>query len=119
MIRFLADENFDNHTLRGLIRRLPEIDIIRVQDVEIRQADDPTVLEWAAIENRIVLTHDVRTMTRYAYDRVKSGLRMPGVIEVPLELQNRNAISDLVLIAECGLPEDFEGQVYFLPLKSS
>lgn len=116
MIRFLADENFDNDTLRGLIRRRPNIDLVRVQDVGLRRADDPTCLEWAATENRIVLTHDVRTMTRYAFERVQHGLPMPGVIEVPKGLPHGLVIDELLLIADCGVPEDFEGQVLFIPL---
>ena len=78
MLRFLADENFDNRFLRALVRKDSDIDVIRVQDTEIYQADDPTVLEWAAREQRVLLTHDVSTMTRYAYDRTRSGLPMPG-----------------------------------------
>jgi predicted nuclease of predicted toxin-antitoxin system len=66
MLKLLADENFDNTILRGLLRRQPDIDIIRVQDTELYGANDPTVLAWAAQENRILLTHDVATITRYA-----------------------------------------------------
>jgi predicted nuclease of predicted toxin-antitoxin system len=47
-MKFLADENLDNTILRGLLRRRSEIDIVRVQDVGLSGADDPTVLEWAA-----------------------------------------------------------------------
>jgi hypothetical protein len=32
VLRWLADENFNNDILRALFRRRPEIDIIRVQD---------------------------------------------------------------------------------------
>jgi predicted nuclease of predicted toxin-antitoxin system len=63
MLRFAADENFNNNIIRGLLRRQPELDIVRVQDVGLRGADDPTVLEWAAQEGRILLTHDVATIT--------------------------------------------------------
>lgn len=31
-MRFLADENFNNNILRGLLRRKADLDIIRVQD---------------------------------------------------------------------------------------
>ena len=55
MLKLLADENFDNTILRGLLRRQPDIDIIRVQDTELYGANDPTVLAWAAQENRILL----------------------------------------------------------------
>ena len=65
-MKFLADENFDNTIVRGLMRRKADIDLIRVQDVGLSGEDDPIVLEWAAEEDRILLTHDVATITRYA-----------------------------------------------------
>jgi len=67
MLKFLADENFDNTIVRGLFRRNLKLDIVRVQDVGLSGKDEPTVLEWAAQEGRILLTHDVATITRYAY----------------------------------------------------
>ncbi|GEM_PF-1452527 len=82
MLPMLADENFNNDIIRGVRRRLAAVDIVRVQDVGLAGADDPTVLKWAAENDRIVLTHDVSTMTRFAYDRVREGKPMPGVIEV-------------------------------------
>ncbi|WP_347242249.1 DUF5615 family PIN-like protein [Nostoc sp. FACHB-892] len=59
MLKLLADENFDNTVVRGLFRRSPEIDIVRVQDIGLSNKDDPTILDWAAQEGRILLTHDV------------------------------------------------------------
>ena len=72
-MRLLTDENFNGSILRGLIRRLPTLDIVRIQDVGLLHADDPEILEWAANEGRILLTHDVATITVYAYDRIKNG----------------------------------------------
>jgi hypothetical protein len=48
MLRFLADENFNNQIVRGILWRNPDVDIVRVQDMVSIEADDPTVLEWAA-----------------------------------------------------------------------
>ena len=59
MLRLAADENFNNDIVRGLLRLRLELDVVRVQDVGLSGADDPTVLEWAAQEERILLTHDV------------------------------------------------------------
>lgn len=50
MSRFAADENLDNDIIRGVLRVEPTVDIVRLQDVGLRGADDPTVLEWAAGE---------------------------------------------------------------------
>ena len=52
MIKLLADENFDNTIVRGLLRRNPKIDIVRVQDMGLSGIDDPSILAWAAKQNR-------------------------------------------------------------------
>jgi len=77
MLSFAVDENFNIHIVNGVLRRLPTADIVRVQDAGLEGADDPTVLEWAANERRILLTHDVNTLTAFAYERVALGLPMP------------------------------------------
>src|SRR5262245_42841063 len=104
MLTFLADENFHGRIVRGLRRRQPALDIVRVQDIELlRSADDPAVLEWATETGRILLTHDAATVIGYAYDRVRSGLPMPGVFEVARSLPVGQAIEELLLAAECSL----------------
>ena len=113
----MADENFNNNILRGLLRRQPTLDVVRVQDVELSGADDPTVLAWAADQKRILLTHDVSTITRHAYDRVKAGQPMPGVFEVARSVPLGTAIDDLLFLAGCSLDDEWEGQVRYLPLR--
>src|ERR671917_513066 len=98
MLRLLADENFDNDIVRGVLRRTAHVDLVRVQDVGLAGAEDPDVLEWAAQANRIVLTHDVATITKYAYERAKAGLPMPGVFEVSQTVPVGVAIDDILLI---------------------
>jgi hypothetical protein len=117
MLRLVADENFNNNILRGLLRRKPNLDIVRIQDVGLSGADDPAILEWAAREGRVLLTHDVTTMTRYAYERIQSGKRMPGIFEVSREVPLGVAIEDILLLAEFSLEGEWEGQVRFLPLQ--
>jgi hypothetical protein len=117
MARFLADENFNNQIVRGVLRQSPDIDIVRVQDVSLSGADDPAVLAWAAQEGRIILTHDVATMITFAYERIQTGLSMPGLFEVSRRLPVGLAIEEIILIAECSLEGEWEGQVRFLPLR--
>ena len=71
MLCLAADENFDGRIVRGLFRVLPELDLVRVQDTPFLQAEDAAVLEWAAQEGRLVLTHDVGTMTASRVTRVR------------------------------------------------
>lgn len=116
MLKFLADENFDNTIVRGLLRRNANIDIVRVQDVGLSGEDDPTILAWAAQENRVLLAHDVATITRYAYERITQGQPMPGVIEIGLDAPIGRVIEDIILVLECSLDGELEGQVQYLPL---
>jgi hypothetical protein len=99
-----------------VLRRNPAIDIVRVQDAGLSSADDPTVLRWAADEDRVLLTHDVSTMTKHAIERVNSGQPMPGVFEVSRRIAVGHAIDDILLVAECSLEGEWEGQVRYLPL---
>jgi hypothetical protein len=117
MYRFVADGNFNNDIVRGVRRRNPGVDVVRVQDEGLSGADDPTILEWAAQAGRVVLTHDVSTMTRYACDRVRDGKPMPGVFEVGREVPIGVAIEEILWLAECSLEGEWEGQVRYLPLK--
>jgi len=117
MLRLAADENFNNDIVRGLLRRKPNVDIIRVQEAGLSGADDPTILEWAAREGRILLTHDVSTMTRYAYERVQAGRPMPGLFEVSRDLLIGSVIEDILLLVEYSLDDEWEGQVRYLPLR--
>jgi predicted nuclease of predicted toxin-antitoxin system len=81
-VKLLVDENFRGAIVRGLLRRRPELDLVRVPDVGLGAADDPTILAWSATEDRLVLTHDAATLIGYAYERVAAGQAMPGIIAV-------------------------------------
>ena len=116
MIRFLTDEDFDGCIVRGVFRRLPQIDLVRVQDAGLQSASDSTVLAWAAEHGRVLLTHDVTTMTVYAYERIANELPMPGVFEISQNIPIGEVIEELILLAECSMEGEWEGQVRFLHL---
>jgi len=67
-------------------------------------------------EGRILLTHDVQTITRYAYERVEANQAMPGVFEVGRNIPVGIAIENILLLADCSLEGEWEGQVRYLPL---
>jgi len=116
MLRLAADENFNGDIVRGLLRRNPKLDIVRIQDAELSGADDTSVPEWATDEGRVVITHDISTVAKHAFDRVAAGQPMPGVFEVKSVAPIGQTIDDLILLAECSHEGEWEGQVRFLPL---
>lgn len=116
MLRYLTDEDFDGDVLEGLLRRLPDLDIVRVQDVGLAGQEDPVILAWAEEHDRIVLTHDRRTMTVHANARLRAGQRVAGVCVVRQLLSVGRAIDELLLVVQCSRKEDWENQVRYLPL---
>src|SRR5438105_82726 len=119
MLPLIADENFSHRILRGLRRALGELDFVTAQAAGLAGSDDPEVLEWAASQGRILLTHDIRTIPMYAAERLGVGLRMPGVIVVPKQLGIGLAIADLRVVLACGTEADLENAILFLPLRAS
>src|ERR1044072_7888629 len=107
MLRLAIDEDFNNRILRGLLRRNPALDIVRVQHAGMLGRGDAEVLEWAATENRILLTHDVTTMKRHVDKRLAAGLPMPGVFELSQGIPIGQAIEDILLLAECSLEREW------------
>ncbi len=116
MLRLIADEDFSNKVLKGLLERESILDIVRVQDVGLLGADDPSILEWAAQEGRIVLTHDKRTMIGFAYGRARANQPMPGVFVVKRSMEIKGLINDILMLVGASFPNEFEGQVWYIPL---
>ncbi len=117
MLRFLADENFNGDIVRGLLRQKPDLDIVRLQDIGLSGASDERVLEWAADEGRVLQTHDVNTITRYAYSRIKAGKPVAGVFEVSSDISVGQAIEELLFVAECSLENEWRDQIRYLPIQ--
>lgn len=116
MLRLLTDQNFNGRILRGLRRRIINLDVVRAFDAGLASVDDPDVLEWAANEERIVVSHDVNSMTAFAYDRVRSGLAMPGVFIVPTSMAIGQAIEELAFAVESFSEAECRDQVVYFPL---
>ena len=118
MLRLLADENLDHDLVRGVLRRRSQLDLVRVQDVGLSQTDDPDILAWAAREQRVVLTHDVNTMTAFAMERVTRSEPMAGVFIVHQEgTALSRIIEDLLLLDDCSETAEWADQILYLPLR--
>ena len=116
MLSLLSDENFNGDIVRGLFLRQPNLDLLRVQDVGLREVDDPAILAWAASNERILLTHDRATMPDFAYDRLVRGEPMAGMFVVNDRMPIRQALDELSLLIDCSEQAEWNGVVLYLPL---
>jgi hypothetical protein len=117
VLRLVADENFNGRILRALQRRIPDLDVVRVQDTPLLGTADPDLLTWAAAEGRVVLTHDVTTLVGHAVRRVRSGEIMPGVIIVGRRAAVGAIAADLEVLILAGGPEELDRQIAYVPFR--
>ena len=112
---FLADENFNAAIVSGLRHRLPEFDVTTVQSEGLTGAADLEVLAWAAEHNRILLTHDKKTMPAFVYQRLAQGEPVAGVVEVDNKASIKRVIEDILIIAQCSLPGEHRSMIVRVP----
>ena len=117
MLRLAADADVNGDIIRGLRRRLPELDLLRVQDALPARTLDPAVLAWAAAAGRVLITNDRNTMIGHAVERVARGEPMPGLIATTSAQSVGRAIDDIELVATLMSADEVRDQVViFLPL---
>lgn len=116
MLRLFIDQDFDHDILRGLVRRVPDLDVVTAHQAGLSVASDPELLAWAAEAGRIIVTHDRKTMPGHAADRIATGERMPGVIIVPRRLPISQVIDELEVIVMCSYENEWENIIRYLPL---
>src|SRR5262245_66116289 len=114
MLRLLSDENFNGDIVRGLLRRHADLDLVRVQDVALMQKPDPDILEWAASQGRVLLSHDVSSVPPAAYQRVGEGKPMPGVLILPDRMPIGEAIDESLFLQLEVDPDDCEDHVVYI-----
>lgn len=116
MIKILLDQNFDQRISRGLLVRLPGLDIETTESLGIKRFTDAEVLAKAADLGRVIFTHDERTFPKFAYERIERGERVVGLIVVPANLSIGYAIDELKLIISCRTIDEWEGLIDRLPI---
>jgi hypothetical protein len=116
VLAFVADENFNQEILRIVAHKRPDISMLTVQQLGLAGTADSDLLEWAAVHERIMLTHDVATMRDSAYQRVLAGEHMPGLVVLQSRANPTRAADDIIVLAECSYEREWEGQVIYLPL---
>lgn len=119
-VRFLLDADLPRALFTALLREAPELDVLRVQQVDLRTAPDPEILALAASEGRIVVTKDRATMRDFAGERIARGEPMPGLIIVrPAYLRGLRGLGEIVRelldIHRLTEAEDWRSVIRFIP----
>lgn len=113
--RLLADADFNQKIVLGLLRREPTVDFQTAHQGGVLGRPDPEVLALAARQNRILLSHDRATMPAH-FARFTKSHSSPGLILVSQEIDIGVAIEDLLLIWAASTIEEWRDRIGFVPL---
>ena len=116
MLSLLIDHDFNHHILRGLIRRIPNLDAVTARQVDLSQSEDSDLLTWASSVGRVIVTHDRKTMPTHAVLRMRREERISGLIIAAQSLPILDVINDLEIIAMCSSAPEWENVIRHLPL---
>ena len=113
--RFLADADFNHKIVLGLRRREPLVDILGAHQGGVVGFGDSDVLRIAAESERILISHDRKTMPSH-FARFREERLSPGVIIVSQDLDIGAAIEDLLLIWAATDAEEWVDHLGFVPV---
>jgi hypothetical protein len=116
MLRLLVDQDFDHDILRGLARRVSNLDVLTAFEIGMSEADDLELLSRAAREGRVLVTHDRRTMPHHVAGLMSQGETTAGVFIVLRTSPLHQILEDLELLLTCSESHEWENVVRYVPL---
>ena len=112
---FQADADLNQKIVTGLRRREPAVDFQDARAGGVISVPDPEVLHLSATLDRILISHDRKTMPMH-FRQFLNNHSSPGLIVVPQDLDIGAAIDDLLLIWATTEAEEWRDKVGYLPL---
>ena len=110
-IKFQADNDLNARIVRGVVRLDPAIDFKTAASAGFHiGTSDPDVLRAAAEEDRILVSHDQRTLPWHFADFIQHRTS-PGVIIISQSLPVADAANWLHLTWEAADPEEYLNRI--------
>jgi hypothetical protein len=99
----------------GVREREPALNFMTANEANIEGRSDPEVLEFAATQGRILVSHDTSTMPVHFSERMRSGGASPGVLLVRQRASVGQIVDALLLVWSASWDRDWAGQIHYLP----
>ncbi len=114
-VRFQADADLNEVLVKAVLRREPSMDFQTARAARLAGVSDEDVLALAAASDRIVVTHDRRTMPGH-FGRFINANTSPGVLIVPQSMPVAQVVDELVLVWAASDAEEWLNRLAVLPL---
>ena len=110
-IRFQADNDLDRRIIDAVIRLAPGCDFKTAPEAGFHTGTlDVKVLQIAAADNRVLISHDLKTMPTH-FGRFIERHSSPGVVVIRQEIAIRDAALWLQFFYDAGTSEDFVNSI--------
>jgi predicted nuclease of predicted toxin-antitoxin system len=109
------DEHVQGAVTNGL--KVRSVDVLTVQEDGRSAAEDREVLERAVALGRSVYTQDKHFLAEAAAWQKESKMFLGIIFSARGEIEIRQAVDDLELIAKAGSGDEFVNRVQYLPLR--
>lgn len=114
-IRFQADNDLKFGIVKAVRLREPTVDFASAQEAELDQVPDSILLDRAAAEGRVLVSHDRRTMINYFRDHLEAGKDSPGLLIVSQGSAIGDVVEALLCIWAVSDPAEIQNQTFYLP----
>ena len=114
-VRFQADADLHQMIVTALVRREPGIDFQTATAAGLAGLIDPHVLEHAATEGRVLVSHDQSTMPQHFAEFIQHQ-QSAGLLIVPQHLPYAMVVEELLLIWAGSEAEEWMNRIAYLPL---
>ena len=104
-----------NAIVQGVRYREPFIDFKSANAAGLEGLSDDKVLQLAAGEGRVLVSHDKRTMPVHFAARIRSGLGSPGVLLALPHAAVGEIVESLLIIWSASREQDWIDQIHYSP----
>ncbi|HZF38009.1 MAG TPA: DUF5615 family PIN-like protein [Blastocatellia bacterium] len=113
-IHFQADYDFNQRIVEAILYHYPTVDFQTAHKAGLEGVPDEQVLETAAREGRILVSHDFSSMPMHFVNFISSHYS-PGVLLIPQSLSINRAVEELVTIWGASDAEEWINTITWLP----
>lgn len=114
-IRYQADADLNQKIITAVLRLEPAIDFHSSHAAHLAGIEDIKVLDIAAAEGRVVVTHDKATMPD-AFAQFIHSRESPGLIIITRGFKLADIAEELVLIWAASDCEEWINRIVYIPL---
>jgi len=111
-LRFQADADLKYAIVKAVRRREPGIGFASADESGLEGVSDPELLDLAAREGRILVSHDRRTMLDHFRARLSAGESSPGLFVVSQGAPIGPVVGAIVLAWAASEPSEWRDQIH-------